>query len=347
MRRKQEDYWINFEPGRRPHPAPLRDRVRHLQRLTDLTILVQLPALGPQEAYTHYEALAELYFQQNMLDLSLDRLQDGLKALLEFKAQGKNLPKELDAFIKQNQEKVDAFDAKVRLHQARWKDLAEGKPPLVQADLALAGKYVELEGDRPREYRLGLAKKALELLGPIPADALKAGEQSVRLRMMLELLLMTGQSETVASALRDEGNRKRMGPFMLGQYQVLTGGALGDYAMIDEGAAVIEKQFRAETQELIRALPQGILFGSFLSPEENMVSTVAFHTFIRLNRLQEKQNELCNVTTLRGIAALESGDTKKALDIFNAIFTEAGDFQFTERPIAVRYRDLLNEQRAK
>jgi hypothetical protein len=50
VRRKQEDYWINFEPGRRPHPAPLRDRVRHLQKLTDLTILVQLPALGPQEA---------------------------------------------------------------------------------------------------------------------------------------------------------------------------------------------------------------------------------------------------------------------------------------------------------
>jgi hypothetical protein len=348
VRRKQEDYWINYEPGRRPHPAPLRDRMRSLQKLTDLSILLQLPTLAPQEAYTHHEALAEIYFQQNMLDLALDHLQEGLKALQEFKAHGKNLPKdpkELDSFIKQQRDKVEAFDAKVRSHLARWKDLSAGKPPLVQAERALNGEYVELDGEKRRTYRLGLAKKALEILLPLQADALKEGEQYARLQMLLELLLATGRAETVAETLREEAARRRMGPLTFAQYQILAGGALGDFAMFDEGAATIEKQFRAETQELIRVLPQGILFGSFLAPEENTIGTVAFHTFIRLKRLQERQNELCNVMTLRGIAALESGDTKKARDIFESIFIETGaDFRFSERPIAVRYRQLLNEQ---
>ena len=233
----------------------------------------------------------------------------------------------------------------MRSHQARWKDLSDGKPPLMQAQLALNGKFVEMQGDRRREYPMGLGKKALEILSAIPLDSLKEGEHFNVMLAQMELMLKSGNADKVAEAIREETMRNRLGPLFLANYQILAGGALGDFAMLDEGAATLEKQLRAEAQEYIKGLPQGILFGTFLSPEEHIVATVAFHTVIRLDRLQERQKELCNIMTLRGIAALESGDTAKARAIFAAIFTEAGaDLQFSERPIAVRYRDLLNEQ---
>jgi hypothetical protein len=63
-------------------------------------------------------------------------------------------------------------------------------------------------------------------------------------------------------------------------------------------------------------------------------------------RLLVQHNELSNAITLRGIVALEAGNTEFARILFKRALDEAGDaFNFTERPIARRYLELLDEQK--
>jgi hypothetical protein len=218
---------------------------------------------------------------------------------------------------------------------------------LQQVELAVNGTYVELVREKQTASRLGLPKKALELLGAIvPAD-LKENERYAHLRLRMDLSLNTGRVgnlQEVAGLLRDEQFRKTLGPMAVAQYQISVGGALGDYELIEEGTLAFEKQFRAELRDQISALLPGVVVGSSLNLEENRIGTIIFQTAIRLNRLQERQNELFNVMTLRGIAALEAGETKKACDIFQAVVDESAGLRFTDRAIAVRYAQLLNEQ---
>jgi hypothetical protein len=61
--------------------------------------------------------------------------------------------------------------------------------------------------------------------------------------------------------------------------------------------------------------------------------------------LQVQQNELCNLITLRGIMALESGNNEFARTLFQRAIDQAETYYFTERPIAERYLRLINEQK--
>src|ERR1019366_1548761 len=96
LRKMQEDYWIQHQANRGPHPARLRDRLRQIQVIANLSALVQLPALGPQESFKYHTTLSELYKQQNLWDLALEQMQDAQKGLETWKSHGKNAPKELD-----------------------------------------------------------------------------------------------------------------------------------------------------------------------------------------------------------------------------------------------------------
>ena len=60
---------------------------------------------------------------------------------------------------------------------------------------------------------------------------------------------------------------------------------------------------------------------------------------------QFQHNELSNVITFRGICALEAGNTEHARVLFQRAIDQAGDYFFTERPIAQRYLDLLKQQK--
>ena len=67
---------------------------------------------------------------------------------------------------------------------------------------------------------------------------------------------------------------------------------------------------------------------------------------VAVSQSHQLHAELFNAMTLRGIAALESGDTKYAREIFEAALNEAGtEYDFSDRTIARRYLDLLNENK--
>ena len=67
--------------------------------------------------------------------------------------------------------------------------------------------------------------------------------------------------------------------------------------------------------------------------------------YVRRKVLNDQHNDLSNTITLRGIIALEAGNTEHARGLFQRALDEAGDHSFAERPIARRYLDLLNEQK--
>ena len=65
-------------------------------------------------------------------------------------------------------------------------------------------------------------------------------------------------------------------------------------------------------------------------------------------KLQERlfKADLYNTITLRGIIALEAGETKQARTIFEAVLKEAAnEAYFSDAPIAARYLELLDAQK--
>jgi hypothetical protein len=168
-----------------------------------------------------------------------------------------------------------------------------------------------------------------------------------------------GRVEIVAGNLKQESVRNALPPIRLAQYEFFTAGAVGDYQRIDETLPVIAKQQRENldilTQELNRRRSFSVAF-LFIAPlpQSGSASAVSF-TFQALPALRQvyemqgetdkMYNDLFNTQTLRGILALEAGETKRARTLLQAVLSEAGDSHyFSDRPIARRYLDLLNPQ---
>src|SRR5262249_49157033 len=121
---------------------------------------------------------------------------------------------------------------------------------------------------------------------------------------------------------------------------------LGNYEAMDESLAVLEKTFRADIQlqaeEVEKKFPaarRAPLFVMTFSLS-NLLGTLGYNK--EYARLKDLRSLLFNVTTLRGIVALEAGDTERARDILTATLNEAGEHRFPDRPVAQRYLDLLN-----
>jgi len=341
-RRDQEDRWINYDPRRGGHPAKLRDRLRQLQLVAGLYNVVQLTP----EQFAANDRLAQVYLQQNQNDLALEHMQIAEKALETHRAEGKEDPKQFEAFVKQYRDKVKTLDSAVKVRLSKWKENSGNLPPMKQAEYAYGGAFQDLVNDRPVQMPLGLGKKALEILLALNMEKLDPNEQIGNVMLRFEILLARGQADLVLDSLKDERLRKVLPPLMLAQYLLLAGGAAGDYEAMEQGAVDLEAMF-AEAVRIRRALcvPSMLLTPSMQSP-----ATVAFALTLTTSRTLDdfhlQNNELCNLMTLRGILALEAGNTKKARAIFQDALDHAGpEYGFTERPIALRYVELLKEQK--
>lgn len=331
---KQENHWIElFGPGR------LRKKVRQVQFLTSLTQAVQA---RPEEWQMH-EQLATLLIQEDMNDMALDHLSQASQLLEAMPMPDRVDPREFDAFKKEKRDKVKTVEQKIKERLAKWREMSEGKSPLVKAELALRGPYVELFGESRVATPLGLGKHALETLLTIKQESLKDEEQLAYLRLRCELLIRSGRADIVNNDLQREDVRKSVPSYVL-----LAGAAVGNYAAVDQSAAEIEKQLRAAIQETERLHGACIVIAPAFHSHLAFANTVvAPHLFWTIN-FNDQQNELCNLLTLRGICALEAGDTANARTQFQAAIDSIGDAHyFQDRAIARRYLDFLNEQKQK
>ena len=219
--------------------------------------------------------------------------------------------------------------------------------PVQQASFAFAGQYSELRGEKQIQTPFGLGKKALEVLQAIPKGGLKEEEKPKFLEIYLDLMFRMGDVDQIAEELQKDDFRKALGPFMLSQFQLFVGGIRGDYQTADEGAAGVEKHYREVAAFYRTCIDQSFFFCPSMSSGASQATAYAFRVNTDIGFVESTgvHNDLFNIMTLRGILALESGDTAKARAIFEEIHTAAGDTVFfTERTIADRYRALLNQQ---
>ncbi len=331
----QENY-----PGNEFGVSRLRERIRQVQALTALYHAAQL---RPDD-YRLQTNLYEAYLNANLFDLGLEQLRAAEKTLEAIKASGKEDPRQVDAELKKHRERVALVEEKVKERLAQWRDLPH-KTPLEKAALAYGGNYTEVLGKQDFRTNLGLAKTALETLQAMPKGSLKEGEETYFITFRFELLLEMGRADIVAEDLRQANVSNRLHPLLLANYQIIAGAAVGDYANCELAFAALEKQ--AKTRLLGRRIvhaAQVTVEASALA-NGNFVGTLPLIKFSTLN-LDVEQQELCNLITLRGILALEAGDTQQARALFQEALDQAGDIHFfADRPLARRYLDLLNEQR--
>jgi tetratricopeptide (TPR) repeat protein len=161
-------------------------------------------------------------------------------------------------------------------------------------------------------------------------------------------------------SLKKEDIRKSLPPELYAINQLFAGAALGDYDAMEEALAAIEKSMRENLiksrdlahERVGRNAPALLMMPKIGSAAALAAGAVALSPLPlqEINTMRDllhlHQNELSNAITLRGIVALEAGNTEYARTLFQRALDEAGDaYYFTERPVARRYLELLNEQK--
>jgi hypothetical protein len=351
LRNVQEDFWAQRQ-ARAPHPSALRDRLRQTQLLASAYNLARLQPDNPD----NHHNLADLYAMQNQLDLALAHRQLALKALEKLLTSGKNAPKnpkDRDAALKNYHDKnIKRLEDSVRGRLADFKENSGNLKPLDKVIYARNKLFKEFGEKGVEESLLGLAQKAWDVLTEIDQNSLTKEDLHKYLLIRFDLALSMGRVEILADDLKHEGVRAAV-PAPI---QLLAAGALGDYQAMDEALALIEQQQREGLRRLgedikrqrTRCAPSMVLAptqpfpAGLIAGLTNVAHTLVFERIAVSNA----HYDLFNAMTLRGIVALEAGETEHARDLFQATLNEAGsEHFFSDRPIARRYLDLLNQQR--
>jgi hypothetical protein len=349
LRGFQEEHWA----GQR---SPLRNQLRQVQLVASVYNLVQLQPDNPD----YHETLAKIYLQKNFRDLALDHFQQAYKGHEARFASGKygsRTPKEKDAALKNYREKnIDPLDQTVRVRLAQFKETSEKLAPLQKVANALHQRFQEFGEKGKEETPLGLGKKAWDILMETDQTTLAKEEVHTYLLSRFDLALSMGRVDIVAEDLKNENVRSALPPAVLAQFELLAAAAVGDYQTMDQALALIEQQQREGIRlvgEEIKRRRTRCAPSMVLVPLQHFATGLVVGVIQTLETLEferivagKAHNDLFNTKTLRGIVALEAGDTNQAREIFQTTLREAGsEHFFSDRPIARRYLDLLNQQR--
>jgi tetratricopeptide (TPR) repeat protein len=314
----QEDVWN--ESYRRSIPgSPLsqRQRLRQIQIIAALEALLRL---RPDDAEAH-RMLGESYSVLNFYDLALEHKREHIQAQEAIGPQGSETQENFDKVMDMPRKQLEEYDKQV----TRARDDYEVKA----ANLRLPDKVA-------LALNHGLAKKALDLL--LEADPSEIGANEARLQ--LDLLLCTGRLDEVRAKLEDTesgGGLKSVLPdygwFMTqidaasGKYQE-AGEYLEEYIVSRERSNVENAMVRTRATIFQRTGPGDVA---------NLLSGL------------DEVRQIAELRVIRGLLALEEGDTATAARFFRqAMATVASpQFDFDGREIARRYLELIDRQASK
>jgi tetratricopeptide (TPR) repeat protein len=320
--------------------TPVLGRMRAVQAVTALNqALLRQPDLIPA-----HNSLVLVYQEMGLWDLRLQHLRNVLRLTLAKGRPANERVKEWDARIARLKEDVKNLEE----DQARNLD----KLDVRSANLKII--------DRAQAaVQMGLGGKALDLL--LDADAASFGARGVQLE--LHLLLSTGRVREVREWMSPD-HRETLGDETYFLDRLGLASACGDYDQADaelaELIATYDKPvalFGIETP-MRQAIALGI-GGRVLEKRLQTLSPLhaaqmAQHSLIFSNLVQELVNRLrqiANFTVLRGLLALERGDTdlarqfmERALELYRSAESAASGagLDFTARPMAEHYSKLLS-----
>lgn len=357
LRQNQEENWLGIKGQLGPrHPSRLRNRIRQLTTVTAIHNAVQLEPDHVQ--YNHL--LSVLFEQDHLYDASLKHLQI-VESLLPAHLSRINVSgKERDANLREFRDSVARSENNVMQRRAKFKEHEHEKDELKKVQIAINLRYEELRGKGSSESPLGLADKAVELL----EEAMKRSDMAPEKRMAFfqiyfDLLLRLGRANAVADWLKVPQNKESLPLEMYAEFRLQSAAAVGDYAGADAALGLMTKGLAEHLiveREIAARIAAGVIGAPLLSPVLGSTPPSAFMVMDELrhfsaltgqmDRVNLVLNELGNALTLRGILALEAGETEAALVHFERALSTAGPyFNFSDRPIAQRYLDLLKAVR--
>jgi tetratricopeptide (TPR) repeat protein len=303
-------------------------RVAMLRRIQQLAALQQALLLNPDAEEVH-RALKTVYLALGYYDMALEHLNE------EIEQTQRNGPvrtleqiETLEEFRKRLEEleKVrKEVDSQVQRVRNDYELRAAREPLGVKAQLAM---------------QRGLAKRALEVLRQADSAQMTAEEFSI----LVHLLLTTGQVDELLQGFGP--NFKTMLGMEYDWFNVLLAAAAGNYNQagkyLDEIIATLEKE--AATFTLLQVQSQTFL--GALRPQGLYALTTGAGDRVR---------NLATYRTLRGLLALEEGDTTTAARFFRLALQTGGEksaaasepFEFDGHQIALRYASLLRDAGTK
>jgi hypothetical protein len=306
----QEDRWTE-----RPMTAPLFPR-QIMRQVQLVSALQQALAMRPDNEELQL-MLMDAYRQVEWNDQAIDHLRDSIKYT---RAAGRRPGESLEQFsqkLEQLQTVLKELDTEVQRQQNDYELRAANQPLLVKAHLAL---------------ERGLGKRALQVL--LEADVSQFGPEEANLQV--QLLLMTGRLDEVRDGLTPELRT------VLGSnydwYQALLGAASGDYGPTGEYLDKLIAESESSSAQLALSLLRGQTFQGFMGPG----------SLASLGNVAETVRQVAEYQTLRGLIALEAGDTATAAKYFQKALDTGGTgpapLFFDGRPVAARYLQLLQAE---
>jgi hypothetical protein len=334
-------------------PAPgLRTTLRRIQMITALRTLAELGSGDARVLYQVNNSLANTFFEDDFLDVGLEHLVLADQAL---EALRPTEPRQLEAFLagkKEMEMKIKAIGDEIARRRKDFDLKAASLKPLGRVKVAIRLPYQQMtQENKEVVFRTrGLANLALQVLQDTDPKSLTAAEQAEWVVTTLDLLLRTGHAREASVILSKW--KEDLGPQVL-QFEVLCAGALGDYDAMRKALGTLEAALAGQAKETFRmahamglmAPPSGlgqayVMLGLCAAPEMNWVGAV--------NAWYVTSQQYFGVKTLRGLAALEAGDTADASRAFGEIVREAsGSFYFPDFPIAERYAEFLGRYHKK
>jgi len=319
---RQEDHWANYQGD----PRLMRGRRSTIRQIQIMTALRTYLDLRPDDPEIH-ELVATMFLQMNFLDVALDHFQKALQNVNQYRADAKN-PQAAKLFEnkKKSLEKgIQTLEAEVKKRHEQFALEAASKKGLDKYRLALIDNR-------------GLVLEAIEQLNSLKPEGLSQQEAEERNFALIQHLLMLGRANLLTKELAQAGPR-------FAEFKVLHDAALGNYADLDKVLADLEKDRAANRSfNLSNAVA---IDGLILAGVDQMpLPARLIASFEGMRRLQVTINDLARpeaeLLTLRGIMALEYGDTAAARKHMQAALHLAGpDLFFIDRPIAERYNELL------
>ena len=344
MWRYQEDHWSNYLGVGGPF---LRQELRRMQVLGALQKAVSLEPRDPDLRM----ALAERYDQLYLLDAAREHVAVACQNLHLLARQ----PGETDSALQKRKqsmlEMLKNFDNELKIRKQDFDLRSTRKNLLEKYYLAVAEPYKSLQKSKEfvdRQGR-GLALVGLAALQELLSDSAKLSQLGPQDRLevahgLSRLYILLGQWKEAREAL---GNLE--GTPMHAELQARLAAATGDYETLDKTLADLERSVPVvpvRNMFAVRACTIPVLMAVNDAPQARVCSFIIARDFAFGAQRDYYQMLLgaAPVRSMRGMFALDLGDTKKARDHFEGALSLAGpEIQFMDREIAERYLELMGK----
>jgi hypothetical protein len=258
-----------------------RDRTPLLQQLRQgqvVTALQNAAVLRPDSLVIHL-GLAQAFQELNYVDLELDQWNECQRCLRQA-GQGRLSAEQYNQQLDQLERQIKQREDQTKF-QARRNDYeltSAGRPPRVKAELAL---------------QRGLVKEAITVLREADPTTLSPADVD----LMVRLLLMTGQADEVEKA-EFEG--------LSDWYRVQLAALAGDYATAQELVRDMHRKLADTSAARVLKLTWDQTFQPVIQPR----------TLVEMYQALTTLYEQADLRNLRGILALEAGDSREAARLF-------------------------------